>query len=110
MEYLSLEIGSLKEDKKFGFHLKYKRTNTVSILSADDLLIFYKGEAQSVGLVKEFSLASGLYPNMDKLAVYLTGVTNGLEKEIQEVLGMPLVELPLRCLGVPLSHKKLTIS
>lgn len=41
MEYLIRCLSSLKDEKSFGFHLKFKRTNTISLLFADDLLVFY---------------------------------------------------------------------
>lgn len=53
MEYLSRRLALLKDNKTFGFHPKCKRTNIVSILYADDLIIFCKGEVSSLQLVKK---------------------------------------------------------
>lgn len=48
--------------------------------------------------------------NEEKHVVYLAGVTRGVQDAIVSELSMPLGEFPFRFLGVPLSHKKLTIS
>lgn len=62
----------------FSYHPKCNITRTIPILFADDLLIFCKGDLQSVGLVKSeldaFSKASCLYANLSKSAVYFSRV------------------------------------
>lgn len=53
MEYLSRCLGSVVRVKEFSFHPKCKRTSTIPLLFADDLLIFSKGNRSSVALIKE---------------------------------------------------------
>lgn len=98
--------------ESFGFHPKCKRTSTISLLFADDLLVFYKGDEVLVRHVQaqihKFSEAYGLMANEEKSVVYF-GVDNHTQEEITHILNMPLGEFPFRYLGVPLSHKTLTI-
>lgn len=114
MEYLSRCLASFKDNKSFGFHLKCKWVGIISLLFADDLLIFCKGDKASVGLIKEqleiFSATSGLRANMEKSEVYLSGVEEEERNTICQILGMSQGSLPIRYLGVPFSHKKLTLS
>lgn len=53
MEYLSRRLDTLREASDFSYHPKCKRTNTTSLLFADDLLIFNKGDTKLVTLVKQ---------------------------------------------------------
>lgn len=52
MEYIS-QCLSLVNVNEFLFHPKYKRTKTIPLVFADDLLIFSKGDMKSVSLIKE---------------------------------------------------------
>lgn len=78
MVYLSRSLNRLKKNKKFGFHPKCKRTKIVGLLFADDLLVFYKANLNSVGLIKrkleEFSKMSGMFANIEKSKVYIAEV------------------------------------
>lgn len=84
------------------------------MLFADDLLVFYKGDTASVQLVRDqlerFSATSGLMVNEEKSIVYLAGVSVEDMKKIGQVLKMPIGGFHFRYLGVPLTHKKLTIA
>lgn len=48
--------------------------------------------------------------NLDKSAIYIVGMEERAQEEVAGVIGIPIGELPFRYLGVPLSHKKLTIA
>lgn len=48
--------------------------------------------------------------NLDKSVIYFNGMEDRLQEEIVDTIGMPIGELPFRYIGVPLPHKKLTIS
>lgn len=61
-------------------------------------------------LIHIFSKALGLFANMEKLELYLVGLENPKGKELAELMGFPICNLPYRFLGVPLSHKKLTVA
>lgn len=47
---------------------------------------------------------------MTKSALYTSGVSEDVQELIVKKLGMPLETLPFKYLGVPLSHRKLTIA
>lgn len=53
MEYLSRRLNDLKDYPDFIFYLKCSRTNTVYLLFADDVLIFYKGDPSSIITIKD---------------------------------------------------------
>lgn len=53
MVYLSRCLASLRNKKGFSYHPKCRRTETVGLLFADDLLIFCKGDRNSIVAVKE---------------------------------------------------------
>ncbi|GKA03824.1 hypothetical protein Tco_0676605, partial [Tanacetum coccineum] len=58
----------------------------------------------------EFSMSSGLYPNMAKSTAFYSNVPNDVKEDIH--LAMPFREgdLPVRYLGVPLTSKMLSIA
>lgn len=68
----------MKNDRRFKFHPKCKRTSTIGLVFADDLLIFSKGDVDSMKAVKEhlqiFSKSSSLSANLDKSVLYLAGL------------------------------------
>jgi len=76
-------------------------------------LLFVKGEAQSVRTMftyfSHFTAASGMKANLHKSAVYFGGVKPEEQQQIIDHLGYVRGELPFKCLGVPLSTKKLSV-
>lgn len=114
MEYLSRRLRTLDSERSFGYHLECSTTRIIGLLFADDLLIFCKGNLDSIKQIKvqleKFSNASGLEANMDKFALYCAGMDPGLQQQLAEALGMPLGELPFKYLGVPLSYKELSLA
>ncbi|XP_070012937.1 secreted RxLR effector protein 78-like [Nicotiana sylvestris] len=53
MEYLSRSLKTLKEDKKFKYHPKCTKFNLEQLRFADDLLLFCRGEVQSVQILHQ---------------------------------------------------------
>lgn len=53
---------------------------------------------------------SGLFGNTKKSEVFIVGVGSLVHQGIIEHLVMPMGVLPFKYLGVPLSHKKLSVS
>lgn len=104
---------SLKEVDSFDFCPKCARTNTISLLFADELLVFCKGNEDSIMHIRDqlrkFSLTSRLMPNEEKSIVYFGGIPVEEQNVLAQLLGMPIRSFPFRYLGVPLSHKKLSI-
>lgn len=64
VEYLSRLLATLARNPSFSFHPKCKRTSTIPLLFADDLLIFYKGDLKLVlcikSVIERFVESSGL--------------------------------------------------
>ncbi|XP_019246435.1 PREDICTED: uncharacterized protein LOC109226086 [Nicotiana attenuata] len=109
MEYLSRHLTDLKNNKQFHFHPKCKKLGITNLSFADDLLLFSRGDNQSVAMLKQrfdqFSTASGLKANLNKSSVYFGGVCNVDQELILQQLGYVKGELPFRYLGVPLTTK-----
>nr|XP_009793629.1 PREDICTED: uncharacterized protein LOC104240481 [Nicotiana sylvestris] len=112
IEYLSRSLKTLKEDKKFKYQPRCAKFNLVQLGFADDLLLFCRGEVQSVQILhqhfQKFSAASGLVANPNKSSIYFGGVNQAIQKSIMEVLWFNKGELSFRYLGVPLSTKRLS--
>ncbi|XP_021845586.2 uncharacterized protein [Spinacia oleracea] len=81
---------------------------------ADDLLMFCRGDLNSVKLMLEgfkvFSEATGLQVNPTKSSIYCCGMSSSIQTSIQQCSGFKLDFLPFRYLGVPISSKKLKAS
>lgn len=81
---------------------------------ADDLLLFARGDNQSVALLQlcfdQFSTASGLKANLNKSSVYFGGVDTIEEALILQQLGYVKGDLPFRYLGVSLTTKKMKVT
>lgn len=106
MEYLSRLLKDLK-DKQFKHHPKCSKLNITHLCFADDLLLFTRGEVNSVRLLHEkfyiFSAASGLQPSLSKSAIYCGGVKDTEMQALQSILGYSTGKLPFHYLGVPLA-------
>lgn len=107
MEYLSRLLKDLKDNKQFKHHPKCSKLNITHLCFADDLLLFTRGEVNSVRLLHEkfyiFSAASGLQPNLSKSAIYCGGVKDSEMQALQSILGYSTGKLPFHYLGVPLA-------
>ncbi|KAH0769465.1 hypothetical protein KY290_013446 [Solanum tuberosum] len=113
MEYLSRNLNDLANHKQFKYHPKCSRLKITHLSFADDLLMFAKGDPESIHMLQEkfnvFTAASGLQANLSKSAMYFGGVSGMVQNQIQQGLGYSFGELPFRYLGVPLATKKLSI-
>nr|XP_016476659.1 PREDICTED: uncharacterized protein LOC107798203 [Nicotiana tabacum] len=112
IEYLSRSLKTLKEDKKFQYHPRCARFNLVQLGFADDLLLFCRGDVQSVQILyqlfQKFSAALGLVANLNKSCINFGGVNQSTQQQIKEILGYKKGEFPFRYLGVPMSTKRLS--
>ncbi|KAL9241975.1 hypothetical protein vseg_016025 [Gypsophila vaccaria] len=112
MEYLSRILGVVAQQETFKFHPMCGHMKLNHLLFADDLLLFCKGNEQSIMWIlrgfSTFSLASGLDLNKEKTNIYFNGVTTVLIDNILQVSGFKRGSLPFKYLGVPISSKKLT--
>lgn len=113
MEYLHGYLPTLKQKVDFNFHLRCQKLDVIHLCFVDDLLLFTKGDEQSILLLTDkfisFPQASGLRPNLNKSQVYLGGVKPHIQSNILDILGYEASELPFRYLGGPLSSKRLTM-
>ncbi|XP_060182960.1 uncharacterized protein LOC132612903 [Lycium barbarum] len=113
MEYLHKCLNSLKRDPDFNFHPRCQKLGIEHLCFADDLLMFARGDEQSVQLLKEkftlFSEASELKANLSKSQVYFGGVQPQEQNHTLNLLGYEVGELAFKYLGDLLSTKKLTV-
>jgi len=96
MEYLNRCHLQLRKNAAFHFHPRCKRLNLIHVCFVDDLLLFSRGDVDSVSQLFEafnlFSAAPGLKANQDTIVTKFNLIKG---------------ELPFRYLGVPLSSKKI---
>ncbi|XP_019232463.1 PREDICTED: uncharacterized protein LOC109213163 [Nicotiana attenuata] len=95
--YLQREMSTLAVQKEFRYHPKCKKLGVTHICFANDLLMFCRGDKQSVNALQntlnKFSNASGLQASAEKSSIYIAG----------------RAVYPIKYLGVPLSARKLNI-
>nr|XP_009615730.1 uncharacterized protein LOC104108414 [Nicotiana tomentosiformis] len=113
IEYLSRKLNELKGNKKFKYHPKYSKLAVTHLSFADDLLLFSRGDVESVFILNrcflDFSSASGLQANKEKSSIYFGGVTQIIQDQILHQLGFPKRELPFKYLGIPMSTKNISL-
>ncbi|XP_020259065.1 uncharacterized protein LOC109835503 [Asparagus officinalis] len=111
MEYLTRSLNLLEQDGNFKFHPKCGRQKISHLIFADDLLLFCKGDLNSVQKIHQcinrFSQVSGLQANPNKCAIFYGGVDDAIKESIQNYLGYTEGKMPIRYLGVPLVCKRL---
>ncbi|XP_074292460.1 uncharacterized protein LOC141619333 [Silene latifolia] len=82
------------------------------LLFADDLLMFSKGDVQSIMLILRvlatFSGSSGLKVNASNSEVVYNGVSDSLKHDIAQVSGFQEGKLPFKYLGIPIQPGRLT--
>ena len=112
MNALSKLLDAAAENGVFSYHPKCKKVKLTHLCFADDLLIFTKGNMDSVvgvqNVLKLFYTFSGLQVNCAKCEIYSSGVNKENLEEIQSYTGFKLGMLPVRYLGVPLVTRRLT--
>ena len=95
----------------FHYHLKCKKIMLTHLCFADDLLIFFKGNLDSmVGIQKvmtTFYKYSRLQLNNAKIELFSSGMVKDDLEEIHKQIGFKLCTLPMRYLGVPLVTRRL---
>ncbi|GJW51259.1 RNA-directed DNA polymerase, eukaryota, reverse transcriptase zinc-binding domain protein [Tanacetum coccineum] len=85
MEMLTLFLQrKIRSCSGFKYHQRCKELKLVNLCFADDLMIFCNGDSNSASIIKdalkEFSDASGLFPNLNKSTIFF-GSLNHAEKE-----------------------------
>jgi mannosylglycoprotein endo-beta-mannosidase len=111
MEAFSGLMNNMVEDGKFKWHWKCEKVRISHLCFADDLLIFCRGEVNTVSSVadclKRFKDLSGLSPNPDKSNIFTSGVSSCVKEQLISILGYKDGVLPVRYLGVPLISSRL---
>ncbi|XP_074313971.1 uncharacterized protein LOC141649174 [Silene latifolia] len=83
MEYLSRLLAYTTEGSSFKYHPLCKPLKLTHLMFADDLLLFCKGEAQSIMIIlrtfSTFSKSSGLNMSKGKSNAYFSGVPDALK-------------------------------
>ncbi|XP_039028840.1 uncharacterized protein LOC120162837 [Hibiscus syriacus] len=96
----------------FSFHPKCHKIGLTHLSIADDLLIFCKGNHESVmGVITAldcFYEYSGLKLNASKCEIFTAGISAHNLDSINNYSGFKHGRLPVRYLGVPLVTRKLT--
>ncbi|GJY16874.1 RNA-directed DNA polymerase, eukaryota, reverse transcriptase zinc-binding domain protein [Tanacetum coccineum] len=114
MEMLTLLLQRrIRKCNDFKYHHGCKEMKLVNLCFADDLMIFCNGDTKSACIIKEvlkeFSDASGLFPNLNKSTLFF-GSLNHVEKEgIKNIMQFKEGSLPTKYLRVPLITKRLGI-
>lgn len=106
---LTRSLKKLRMQESFKFHPRCQNLYIVQLSFADDLLLFSRGDLQSVKLMYEcfleFSRVSSLVTNQSKSNIYFGGVQEHIEQQIFQLTGFKKGSLPFKYLGVPLSSK-----
>ncbi|XP_074288589.1 uncharacterized protein LOC141613746 [Silene latifolia] len=113
LEYLSRLLGVLDRYKGFKYHPLCSKMKLTHLCFADDLLMFSRGDIQSVTLMlrafETFSISSGLKMNNGKSNFYTNGISEAIVSSIESASGMKRGGIPFRYLGVKIAPKRLGI-
>ncbi|XP_038996528.1 uncharacterized protein LOC120121164 [Hibiscus syriacus] len=97
----------------YSYHPKCKQIGLTHLSFADDLLIFCKGNVESVAgvisVLDKFYEISGLNLNAAKCVFFTAGASNKNVEIIKHLSGLNLGCLPIRYIGIPLITRKLTV-
>lgn len=113
MEVLSACLKRVETNPEFGYHWKCKENSISNLMFADDVLLFCKGEVESIKLllsaVNCFGSISGLSMNSEKSLVFFANVPESVKSYALETSGYQQGTLPVKYLGLPLITGKLTV-
>ncbi|XP_074266664.1 uncharacterized protein LOC141589943 [Silene latifolia] len=112
LEYFTRILDLVTVTQNFRFHPMCKALKLCHLAFADDLLIFCRGDSDSVTVIMRalttFSNASGLHINKDKSDIFVNGIHGVAEDNILHISGFKKGALPFKYLGINISHKRLT--
>ncbi|XP_074293205.1 uncharacterized protein LOC141620164 [Silene latifolia] len=112
MEYLTRVLDYATYKWTFRFHPLCKVLRLNHLLFADDLLLFCKGDTQSIMLLlrafSTFSATSGLKVNAAKSKVVFRGVPESMRAEILQISCFKEGDLPFKYLWIPIQAGRLT--
>lgn len=112
MDVLAKKLDRGVLDQSFGPHPMCMVPLVTHLSFADDVLIFFDGEEQSIQgilrILEDFERDSGLGINREKTALFLDGGNLLTNQDMADRLGLQQGSFPVRYLGVPLTSRKLT--
>ncbi|KAM6553523.1 hypothetical protein CsatB_014285 [Cannabis sativa] len=112
MEYLSRIMKNVANKAEFGFHDRCKELKLNHLCFADDVLLFCKGDLQSIRLMLQglrlFSSSSGLLPNNNKSAIYCAGMPEAEIQRAVQISGFTRSSVPFKYLGIPICSKRIS--
>lgn len=111
MEYLSRLLNYAGKQKGYNFHYRCKSLALNHLVFADDLIIFCKGDYESImwnlRSLATFAASSGLNANAGKSAIYTCNMDEGVKQKVLQTTKYNEEALPFSYLGVKISAKKL---
>ncbi|XP_074278340.1 putative mitochondrial protein AtMg01250 [Silene latifolia] len=97
MEYLTRIFNRMKDIDGFKHHPLCKKMNLTHLCFADDLLVFFRGDWESMVVTirafNTFSAASGLRMNKQKSNVYGNGMPREILEQFSLVFGLKIGSL-----------------
>uniref|UniRef100_A0A803Q614 Reverse transcriptase domain-containing protein n=1 Tax=Cannabis sativa TaxID=3483 RepID=A0A803Q614_CANSA len=110
MDYLTRLLRQSSKEKGFGFHRLCKNLRLMNLCFADDLVIFCKGNLNSIRLTQDaferFCNDTGLSANTLKSHIYFGGVRDEIKSKILNIVKIEEGGFPLKYLGVNLRPTK----
>ncbi|XP_074288921.1 uncharacterized protein LOC141614066 [Silene latifolia] len=107
IEYLSRILHYTASTMPFRYHPLCGRLKLYHLMFADDLLLFSKGDVQSIMILLRsfatFFKTIGLQMNIAKSNIYFNGVKNSVKDDIMLISSFTKGTLPFRYLGVPIT-------
>ncbi|XP_039031356.1 uncharacterized protein LOC120166028 [Hibiscus syriacus] len=95
----------------FGFHPKCRKIGLTLLSFANDLLIFCKGNIESVvgvlSILDQFYEVSGLKLNSSKCEIFAVGIQPRITENLKLITGFQVGTLHVCYLGIPLVTRKL---
>ncbi|GAB2278053.1 hypothetical protein Dimus_039266 [Dionaea muscipula] len=113
MEYFTRCLRYMSCCRPFGFHPRCKKLGIISVSFADDLMVFFRADHESLDCLREqlkyFKKVSGLEINVSKSSIFFGVIVEEEKGELAVVLGCELGNFPVKYLGVPLASRRLNV-
>jgi len=111
MEVFSGILSARTSLKEFKYFWRCKAVKLSHLFFADDVFLFSQADRVSITMLKKgldlFSSWSGLVPNKNKSAIFISGGCPSVRNYILLALGFQEGKLPVRYLGVPIISSRL---